>query len=152
MCQLYRGAGVMFGDGCDLKGDHLIDGLCTSSLVLILSNLCSNVPTVMLLASKVDDQSGGDDDLSPARLNVAWCLLAWASTVAGNFTLTASIANLIVAERAANMECEGGRKDGLTFWVHFRYASWTTLPILMLGSSIIYWSIMPSPLGLAESV
>jgi Na+/H+ antiporter NhaD/arsenite permease-like protein len=57
----------------------------------VLSNIVSNVPAVMLLKSVVP----GFPD--PHR---AWLLLAMASTLAGNLTITGSIANIIVVERA----------------------------------------------------
>ena len=57
-----------------------------------LSNVVSNVPAVMLLRTLVssfpDPHSG-------------WLTLAMASTLAGNLTITGSIANIIVVERAA---------------------------------------------------
>jgi len=56
-----------------------------------LSNIVSNVPAVMVLKSVVprfvDQQQG-------------WLLLAMASTLAGNLTITGSVANIIVVERA----------------------------------------------------
>ena len=54
-----------------------------------LSNLVSNVPAVMLLKSLV-----------PAFPNPhsVWLLLAMASTLAGNLTITGSVANIIVVE------------------------------------------------------
>jgi len=58
----------------------------------ILSNFVSNVPAVMLLRTVVEsfpDPHGG------------WLVLAMASTLAGNLTITGSIANIIVVERAA---------------------------------------------------
>ena len=58
----------------------------------ILSNVVSNVPAVMLLRTVVErfpDPHGG------------WLVLAMASTLAGNLTITGSIANIIVVERAA---------------------------------------------------
>jgi Na+/H+ antiporter NhaD/arsenite permease-like protein len=36
---------------------------------------------------------------------LAWLLLAWVSTIAGNLTLIGSVANLIVAERAKAGAC-----------------------------------------------
>lgn len=56
-----------------------------------LSNLVSNVPAVMLLKSVV-----------PGFPNphTAWLLLAMASTLAGNLTITGSVANIIVVETA----------------------------------------------------
>lgn len=62
-----------------------------AAVILILSNIVSNVPAVMLL--------------SPVAKNftdptTAWLMLAMASTFAGNLTLLGSVANLIVAEQA----------------------------------------------------
>jgi Na+/H+ antiporter NhaD/arsenite permease-like protein len=57
----------------------------------VMSNLVSNVPAVMLLKSVVPQ--------FPNPHN-AWLLLAMASTLAGNLTITGSIANIIVVERA----------------------------------------------------
>ncbi len=56
-----------------------------------LSNLVNNVPAVMLLkdlAAKFTQPQTG------------WLLLAMASTLAGNFTITGSVANMIVIEQA----------------------------------------------------
>jgi Na+/H+ antiporter NhaD/arsenite permease-like protein len=58
----------------------------------VVSNVVSNVPAVMLLRTVVpgfpDPHSG-------------WFTLAMASTLSGNLTITGSIANIIVVERAA---------------------------------------------------
>jgi Na+/H+ antiporter NhaD/arsenite permease-like protein len=64
------------------------------AIVAVGSNTVSNVPLVLLLAPKVEEQP------TPADALLAWALLSWASTVAGNLTLLGSVANLIVAERA----------------------------------------------------
>jgi Na+/H+ antiporter NhaD/arsenite permease-like protein len=69
----------------------------------VMSNIVSNVPAVMLLKSVVP----GFPD--PHR---AWLLLAMASTLAGNLTITGSIANIIVVERARE-EVVIGFKDYL---------------------------------------
>jgi hypothetical protein len=59
--------------------------------VASLSNMVSNVPAVMLL--------------QPVMLQFhdpqpAWLMLAMASTLAGNLTITGSVANIIVVEKA----------------------------------------------------
>jgi len=59
--------------------------------VAVLSNTVSNVPAVMLLKSLVPTFPDP---------RTTWLLLAMASTLAGNLTLTGSVANLIVAESA----------------------------------------------------
>jgi Na+/H+ antiporter NhaD/arsenite permease-like protein len=57
----------------------------------LLSNIVSNVPAVMLLKSAVPRF---------ANPHTAWLTLAMASTLAGNLTITGSVANMIVVERA----------------------------------------------------
>jgi Na+/H+ antiporter NhaD/arsenite permease-like protein len=57
----------------------------------LLSNLVSNVPAVMLLKSLVPGF---------ADPHTAWLVLAMASTLAGNLTITGSVANIIVVESA----------------------------------------------------
>ena len=57
----------------------------------VLSNLVSNVPAVLLFKTVIPTLG------EPAR---AWLLLAMASTLAGNFTILGSVANLIVVEQA----------------------------------------------------
>jgi Na+/H+ antiporter NhaD/arsenite permease-like protein len=84
-----------------------------------LSNVVSNVPAVMLLKSLVpsfrDPHSG-------------WLLLAMASTLAGNLTITGSVANLIVVERA-----RGEAQIG--FWDYFKVGLPVTLLTLAAGWS-----------------
>jgi Na+/H+ antiporter NhaD/arsenite permease-like protein len=60
-------------------------------IIVALGNLVSNVPAVMLLKSLVPAFP------DPHR---AWLLLAMASTLAGNLTITGSVANIIVVETA----------------------------------------------------
>lgn len=60
-------------------------------VVAALSNLVSNVPAVMLLKSVVPGF---------ANSHLGWLVLAMASTLAGNLTITGSVANIIVVERA----------------------------------------------------
>jgi len=57
-----------------------------------LSNIVSNVPAVMLLRTLVPAFPSPHD---------GWLVLAMASTLAGNLTITGSVANIIVVERAA---------------------------------------------------
>ena len=62
-----------------------------AGVVALLSNLVSNVPAVMLLKGLVPQFH------NPTQF---WLLLAMASTLAGNLTVTGSIANIIVIEKA----------------------------------------------------
>jgi Na+/H+ antiporter NhaD/arsenite permease-like protein len=63
-----------------------------SGIAALLSNLISNVPAVMVMRPIVPALA------NPER---GWLVLAMATTLAGNFTLLGSIANLIVAESAS---------------------------------------------------
>lgn len=67
-------------------------GAVVSGLMLALSNLVSNVPAVLLWAPVVPTL--------PAATEL-WLILAMSATFAGNLLLIGSMANLIVAERAA---------------------------------------------------
>jgi Na+/H+ antiporter NhaD/arsenite permease-like protein len=62
-----------------------------TAVVAVLSNLVSNVPAVLLLKSLVPGF---------ANPHTGWLVLAMASTLAGNLTITGSVANIIVVERA----------------------------------------------------
>ena len=62
-----------------------------SGFTAVLSNIVSNVPAVLALKPFVP--TFGD----PRK---AWLIVAMSSTLAGNFTLLGSVANLIVAEQA----------------------------------------------------
>ncbi len=72
-------------------GLRLDEPVSLAAVTLILSNLVSNVPAVLLL----------QPSLTQADSHKLWHLLALISTWAGNLTLVGSIANLIVAESAA---------------------------------------------------
>ena len=87
------------------------------------SNLVSNVPAVMLLKSLV-----------PGFTNphTGWLVLAMASTLAGNLTITGSVANIIVVERA-RPEAEIGFREYLAVGAPI------TLLTLAFGSLWLWW-------------
>jgi len=91
--------------------------------VAFLSNVVSNVPAVMLLKSLVP--GFGDP-------HTAWLALAMASTLAGNLTITGSVANIIVVE-TARPEVEVG------FWDYFRVGLPITLATLLIGWAWLGW-------------
>jgi Na+/H+ antiporter NhaD/arsenite permease-like protein len=70
---------------------NLRNSVVFAAVVTLLSNITSNVPTVMLLKGLVPQ-------FHDARS--AWLLLAMSSTLAGNLTITGSVANIIVVEKA----------------------------------------------------
>jgi len=67
-----------------------------SFLTAILSNIIGNVPAVMMLRYLIPNEN----------VSYGWTMLAVISTLAGNLTLTGSIANLIVAEIAKKNKIE----------------------------------------------
>ena len=83
-----------------------------TAVTAVLSNLVSNVPAVMLLKSLVPGFPNA---------HTAWLVLAMASTLAGNLTITGSVANIIVVE-SAKPDVHVG------FWDYFRVG----LPITLL--------------------
>jgi Na+/H+ antiporter NhaD/arsenite permease-like protein len=92
----------------------------TSAFVMVtalFSNLVSNVPAVMLLKSLVS---------SLPNPHAAWLLLAMASTLAGNLTITGSVANIIVVESARPEMHIGFRQ-------YFRAGLPITLATLLVG-------------------
>jgi len=92
-------------------------------VVALLGNIVSNVPAVMLLKSLIPGFSNP---------HTAWLALAMASTLAGNLTITGSVANLIVVE-SARPEMEIG------FWDYFRVGLPITLASLLVGWGWLAW-------------
>lgn len=88
-----------------------------------LSNFVSNVPAVMLLKSLVPQF---------ADAHQGWLMLAMASTLAGNLTITGSVANIIVVERA-KPEAE------ITFGQYLRVGVPITLLTLAFGWLWLAW-------------
>ena len=85
----------------------------------LLSNVVSNVPAVMLLRTVVPGFPSAQ---------TGWLALAMASTLAGNLTITGSVANIIVVERAA---AEG---VPIGFREYFRVGLLLTVATLAIGS------------------
>ncbi|KAG2700518.1 hypothetical protein I3760_06G001100 [Carya illinoinensis] len=95
-------------------------------IILILSNLASNVPTVLLLGAKVA--------ASAADEKKAWLILAWVSTTIGNLSLLGSAANLIVCEQARQAPHLG---YNLSFWSHLKFGVPSTLIVTAIGLTLI---------------
>ena len=91
----------------------------------ILSNLVSNVPAVMLLRTVVASFPDPHD---------GWLVLAMASTLAGNLTITGSIANIIVVERA------GAEGVHIGFGDYFRIGLPVTVATLGVGIAWLWLS------------
>jgi Na+/H+ antiporter NhaD/arsenite permease-like protein len=98
---------------------HLDQVPMLSAVTAALSNLVSNVPAVLMLKPFVDTLNDHD---------TAWLVIAMASTLAGNFTVMGSIANLIVVQRAAVSGVAIG------FWDYFRVGAPLTIITLAIGT------------------
>lgn len=88
-----------------------------------LSNLLSNVPAVMLLKSLIPRF---------ADPHTGWLILAMASTLSGNLTITGSVANIIVVERARPEVAIGFRE-------YFRAGLPVTVATLLFGWAWVSW-------------
>jgi len=92
-----------------------------AGVAALLSNVVSNVPTVLVLkpfvAALPDPRS-------------AWLVLAMAATLAGNLTILGSVANLIVVQRARRQRIEIG------FWSYLRLGVPVTLATIGFG---LWW-------------
>jgi len=100
------------------QGLHLDQPAMLAAVAAILSNLVSNVPAVLVLKPFVQGLA------DPHR---AWLVLAMASTLAGNFTILGSVANLIVVERARRQNIE------ISFWSYFRIGAPLTVITIVIG-------------------
>jgi Na+/H+ antiporter NhaD/arsenite permease-like protein len=96
-----------------------------SAFMTIGSQIVSNVPMVMLAGPHMP-QLGSSE--------LGWVLLAFVTTVAGNFTLIGSVANIIVAEKA--------KKDyPLGFFEYLRFGFVSTLLVLCVGVVLLVWIV-----------
>lgn len=94
-----------------------------TGVTALFSNLVSNVPAVMLLKSLVP---------SFHNPRAGWMVLAMASTLAGNLTITGSVANLIVVERSRD-------EVHIGLWDYSRVGIPVTLLTLMVGWAWLNW-------------
>jgi Na+/H+ antiporter NhaD/arsenite permease-like protein len=96
-----------------------------SAVTAVASNIVSNVPAVLALRPFVVALH------DPAR---AWLVVAMSSTLAGNFTLLGSVANLIVAEQGARAGAP------ISFGAYFRVGAPLTLLTLAGGTAWLAWT------------
>jgi Na+/H+ antiporter NhaD/arsenite permease-like protein len=97
--------------------------LILTAVVTLLSNVVSNVPAVMLLKG-----------LPPQFHDVhhAWLLLAMSNTLAGNLTITGSVANIIVVEKAR-------AEAHISFLEYMKIGVPVTLVTLAIGLVWLRW-------------
>ena len=98
--------------------------------VIVGSNLFSNVPLTILIVHRVKDLCGAEECTGP----LPGLMLAWISTIAGNFTLIGSVANLIVAEKARQVA-----DFRMTFFRYIRFGFISTLVVLFGMLPIVYF-------------
>jgi Na+/H+ antiporter NhaD/arsenite permease-like protein len=95
-----------------------------SAITAVLSNLVSNVPAVLVLKPFIAQMPNQQR---------AWLTVAMASTLAGNFAILGSVANLIVVQRARAQNVEIG----------FREYSRVGVPLTVLTMTVgILWLIL----------
>jgi Na+/H+ antiporter NhaD/arsenite permease-like protein/uncharacterized membrane protein (UPF0127 family) len=107
------------GNLADLSPMGRITGL--SAVSVILSNLVSNVPAVMLLKPLTQALDNGQ---------TLWLALAMSSTLAGNLTLIGSVANLIVIQQAR-------RHVEIGFLDYFRVGALITVITIAIGILVL---------------
>ena len=104
--------------------------LLFSVFVIIGSNIFSNVPLTILIVHRIDELCGDD----PCQGPLGGLLLAWISTIAGNFTLIGSVANLIVAEKARS-----SADYRLSFLNYLKFGFVSTIVVIYLCLPIVYF-------------
>lgn len=111
-------------DGLRAHGVHLRDPAWLFGTTVVLSNIVSNVPAVMLLLPAAEHPQAG-------------AILALSSTLAGNLFIVGSIANIIVVDQAARL---GVR---ITWAEHARVGAPVTLLTLLAAAAWLWlrsWS------------
>jgi len=115
-------SGRMIAGAGDLSGASPLGRIAALSAVsAFLSNVVSNVPAVMLLKPFIESL-GGD--------RTAWLALAMSSTLAGNFTLIGSVANLIVVQQAR-------KRTEIGFMEYFRVGALITVLTIAAGILVL---------------
>ena len=104
-----------------LQGSMISQLFAVSGVMLVLSNLVSNLPAVILFRSVVP---------SFPNTHYIWLAVASTSTLAGNATPFSSVANLIVLQQA-------GKKVKITFWEFARVGLIITLITSLAAIAIL---------------
>lgn len=104
-----------------LEGSMISQLFAVSGVMLILSNLVSNVPAVLLFRPLVS---------AFPNSRFIWLAVASTSTLAGNATPLSSVANLIVLQRA-------GQSVPISFWKFARVGIIVTLLTTLLAMGVL---------------
>ena len=103
----------------DVGALHLGQTAVLSAVTAVLSNVVSNVPAVLVLKSFI---------ISLPDPKAAWLTVAMASTLAGNFTVLGSVANLIVVQKVA------AKGVNIGFWDYFKTGAPLTVLTIIFGA------------------
>jgi Na+/H+ antiporter NhaD/arsenite permease-like protein len=95
-----------------------------AAVVTLLSNVVSNVPAVMLLKGLIPQFRDAHS---------TWLLLAMTSTLAGNLTITGSVANIIVVEKAR-------AESHISFLEYMKIGVPVTVITMAIGLAWLRWS------------
>ncbi|MGH9687594.1 MAG: SLC13 family permease [Candidatus Acidiferrales bacterium] len=104
-----------------LEGSVVTQLFAVSGVMLILSNIVSNVPAVLLFSPLVP---------SFPNSRIIWLALASTSTLAGNASPISSVANLIVLQQA-------GKRVHISFWEFVRVGIVVTLLTTFVAVAIL---------------
>ncbi|HEV8382267.1 MAG TPA: anion transporter [Gemmatimonadales bacterium] len=104
------------------EGSRPTAAVAASGVMVVLSNLISNVPAVLLWRNVVPHLPHPD---------LVWRVVAMSATFAGNLLLIGSVANLIVVEKAESL----GTRIG--FWEYSRVGIPVTLLTLVWGVAVL---------------
>jgi Na+/H+ antiporter NhaD/arsenite permease-like protein len=94
-------------------------------LTAVLSNVVSNVPAVLVLKPFIAQLQNQQQ---------AWLTVAMASTLAGNFAILGSVANLIVVQRARAQNVDIG------FWEYFKVGA--PLTVLTMSVGVVWLTLV----------
>ena len=124
---------IVFNKAAPFMNLYKFEGVMLFTVFAIVgSNIFSNVPLVILVVNQINGLCGEEECEGP----LGGLLLAWISTIAGNFTLIGSVANLIVAEKA-----RGTVDYRITFWNYFKFGGDIYMCCTLWHAShcVLYW-------------
>ena len=128
------------------------EGVILFTIFMIIgSNAFSNVPLVILIINQLSTIC--NQSCTQSCNVLGGVLLAWVSTVSGNFTLFGSVANLIVAEKSKlkaeepelNLSNDIVAKYHFKFFDYLKFGLISTLVVTFVGLPITYFAALHFP-------
>merc|ERR1711862_827590 len=111
----------LLGETCFDSPFHTPCLFWSVAIIMLLSNVVCNVALCQMLASSF-----------PYLAPYGWCQVAFAATIAGNFTIAGSAANMIVSSQASKVG-----DDSFTMKNHAAFGIPSTLICLFCGTALI---------------